>query len=169
LEFNQRMDRGFGKTDELPKQEKILRILRRSRKSFVIEYVCAIIIFIVASLAYAGDYSLPNYTYYFLIMFGVAALIYGEITRAFLVYRISDTKLSIIHGLVKQTKKNINYHPLAFIPEISLKQTRLQRFLDIGDVYVQSGGNSFHINDIDHPQEIMELIEALIEKTRKKE
>ena len=82
-------------------------------------------------------------------------------------YRVTTSKVTIVHGLIKQTRKNVNFHPLSYVPDINLKQTVIQRLLGYGTVYVDSQGGSFEFKEIAHPQKILGRIEGLIEKTRK--
>jgi membrane protein YdbS with pleckstrin-like domain len=85
----------------------------------------------------------------------------------FLVYEITPSKVTIRHGLIEQTHKNVHFVPLGYIPEINMEQDRIQRLLNYGTIFVHgSAQNSFEIKDIDHPKKILKLIEELIEKNR---
>lgn len=165
------MDRGFSQesTHNTPeKEEKVLLVLRKSRKAFLIEYACGFIILLLLLATYIKGLRFPSFITDLILILGIVSIGFAEISRIFLRYIISSQKISIIRGLIKQTKKNINYHPLAFVPDISLKQNRIQRILNYGTVSVESGTSSFEINEIDSPQRVMELLETLIEKTRAK-
>ena len=103
----------------------------------------------------------------FILLIAALAFISPEISRIMLRYRITSSKISIIKGLLKQTKKNVHFLPLGYVPEINLKQSRIQRLLNYGTIFVHgSGENSFEIKEVDHPQKILELIEELIDKYR---
>ncbi len=76
-------------------------------------------------------------------------------------------KAIIVNGIIKQSKKNIYFHPLGFVPDINIKQNRIQRVLNYGTIYVQGGSNPFEIKEIDHPLRVMDFLEELIEKNKR--
>jgi uncharacterized membrane protein YdbT with pleckstrin-like domain len=77
-----------------------------------------------------------------------------------------EDKLVTIEGLIKQNKKNIYFHPLGFVPDINVKQSRLQRVLGIGTISVTMGGENFQIKDVDYPHRIIDIIEERIEASK---
>jgi len=102
-------------------------------------------------------------------MGGIALSAIGtaELTRAMIRYKVLPHKLVITHGIIKQKKKNVYFHPLGFVPDLNVKQDRLQRIFNIGTVFLMSGSESaFELKDIDQPHRILELIEKLIEDNR---
>lgn len=160
------------KIDQLVTEEpesEVNLTLMKSRKAFLIEYGCGLFLLGLVAVPYFNGVYLDPLIKYFSLGTAMLAFSYGEISRLFHRYKITDHKIVIIEGFIKQKKKNINYHPLAFIPDISMKQGRIQRFLNFGTVFVESGANSFEIKDVDNPHRIMELVEKLIEKTRQRE
>lgn len=162
------MDRSFTGENNEEEEEKVIKLLRKSRKAFLIEYGCGIFLLVLLAAVYLKGIPLKPVVGRFVFGLALVALASGEMNRWFYYYKITNKKIVIIKGIIKQTKKNINYHPLAFVPEIGMKQGRIQRLLNYGTVFVESGGNSFEIRDVDSPKEVMELIESLIEKTRRK-
>ena len=82
-------------------------------------------------------------------------------------YTILPNKLTIIKGIIKHDKKNVYFHPLGFVPDLNIKQTRIQRMLSYGTIYLKGeGGNTFTIKDISKPHKVLEMIEELIRKNR---
>jgi membrane protein YdbS with pleckstrin-like domain len=138
----------------------------RSRKAFLIEYFCAGILLIFLILAYAFSLMLKDYVLYVLVALIIIFIATAELSRIMLRYNILEDKLVTIEGLVKQNKKNIYFHPLGFVPDINVKQSRLQRILGIGTISVTMGGEHFQIKDIDYPQRIIDLIEERIEASK---
>ncbi len=142
--------------------------LRRSRKAFLVEYLCGISLLVLTfALSLKGVHLLPAFRN---LVLGIAivAFIIPEISRAFLRYHIGTDKIIITHGFIKQKRKNIHYLPLGFVPDINLHQTRVQRLLNYGTVYVEGQGaeKSFEIRDVSRPKRVMETIEGLIDVNR---
>ncbi len=165
------MERGFqkekkGSGSEEHKQEQLIAVLRRSRKAFLVEYACGAILLILTGIAYYQGIQLPREVWYLALVVAIASLSVGEISRLFLSYKITNHKITVTKGIIKKSIKNVNYHPLAFVPDINMRQTRLQRLLNYGSVYIESGSSAFDIKDVDCPAEIMQLIEGLIQRTR---
>ncbi len=147
--------------------ETAIAILRRSRKSFIIEYACALILVGLLITAFFRGIAVHRYIVYFILGLAAISVLSAEWSRAMVRYIITHPKVIIIKGIIKQSKKNVHFLPLGFVPEINMKQTRLQRLLNYGTIFVHgSGENSFEIKDIDQPQEVLALIEELIEKNR---
>jgi uncharacterized membrane protein YdbT with pleckstrin-like domain len=153
---------------EEEKQERVILVLRRSRKAFLVEYSCGILLLVLLLILYARDIALQPLVRNVVLGLALLALVTPEISRLFLVYKITSTKVTIIKGILQQVKKNVHFIPLGYIPEINMKQDRIQRLLKYGTIFVHgSGQNSFEIKDVDQPQAILELIEDLIEKNRR--
>ena len=147
--------------------EKELMVLHRSRKAFLIEYICGTLLLLFLIMIRVKGIGLSSAFQTFILLIAALAFISPEISRIMLRYRITSSKISIIKGLLKQTKKNVHFLPLGYVPEINLKQSRIQRLLNYGTIFVHgSGENSFEIKEVDHPQKILELIEELIDKYR---
>lgn len=150
--------------------EKVLFHLRKSRKAYLPEYVCALLIFVLLILLrFKGLTFAPilNYLAFGLIIFSLAS---AEISRMASCYIITPSKLIVIKGFIKQSKKNVYFHSLAYVPDINISQHRWQRLLGIGKIYIHGGsmGESLTIDDIDHPAEVLRDIEGLVHNTRKK-
>lgn len=148
-------------------KEQAIIVLRRSRKTFLIEYLCGLFLFGLIFLFYVVGISLHPIMRNIVLGLALLAIIIPELSRLFLVYIVTPTKITIIKGLIQQTKKNVHFIPLGYIPEINMKQNRIQRLLKYGTIFIHgSTQNSFEIRDINRPQEILELIEELIKKNR---
>lgn len=154
----------------MEKEEEIITVLRKSRKAFIIEYVCSFLLLGLLAATYFKGIRLPNIFNYLIITIAAFALLSAELSRALTEYKITETKVVIIKGLIKQSKKNVHFLPLGYIPEINTHQGRIQRLLNIGTIFVHgSAQNSFEIKDINEPQKVLELIEQLIEENRHKQ
>ncbi len=155
---------------ESAEDKNVLMNLRRSRKAFIPEYLCGFIL--LGILAGLRLNHLPGSTNFQLFVLGVAvlAIAFPEISRQLIRYTITPDKLTISNGIIKKSQKNVHYRPLGFVPDISLKQTRMQRLLNYGTVFVEgqgSGEKSLEIKDIDNPQHVLKTIEDLIHRNRR--
>ncbi len=150
-------------------QEELIAKLYKTRKAFLIEYGCGIVLlgFLLVSYLIAN----PPGRNVALFMGALSAIFLAsaEVGRIFTRYTITTEKIVVVKGLIKQSKKNVHFIPLGYIPEINLKQNYLQRILGYGTVFVHgSSENSFEVKDIDNPQQILQIIEDLIEKNRRR-
>jgi membrane protein YdbS with pleckstrin-like domain len=149
------------------KYEKVPFTLFRTRKAFWVEYLCGITILVLLLLSYLQGISLTSRARILLLSIGIIILIYAEVHRIMLRYRVTEDKLIIINGWLKQEKKNLYFHALGFIPDINIKQNRIQRILGYGAIFVVGGGtNTFEIKDVSSPHLVMEMIEDLIENSK---
>ena len=147
------------------KKESLLYVLKSSRKAFIPEYVCGFFLVGLTGFVHINT-ALPEFVKYTVGGFGLFALASAEVSRIMTRYKVSNTKLTIVHGLIKQNRKNVYFQPLAFIPDLNCKQSKMQRFLGIGTIYLQSGASSFEIKDVDKPQEIMGMVEKMVEMNK---
>ncbi len=154
---------------EEQKRQEVLRTIRKSRKAFYIEYTCvAFLLGLLVTFQFKGIALNENLQ---LAVLGISLVSIGsaEIARLMLRYKVTESKIMIINGFLKQTKKNVYFQPLAYVPDLNIKQGRLQRLLGYGTVYLKSGGEStFEIKDVNNPQQILEMIEKLIEHNKRR-
>ncbi len=154
----------------MEKEDKVITVIRKSRKAFIIEYVCSFILVVLLIATYVKGIRLPTIFNYLILGIAAFALLSAELSRALTSYKITESKVIIIKGIIKQAKKNVHFLPLGYIPEINTHQGRIQRLLNIGTIFVHgSAQNSFEIKDINDPQKVLELIEQLIEENRHKQ
>lgn len=154
----------------MEKEDKVITILRKSRKAFIIEYTCSFILLVLLIATSVKGIALPPMFNYLIVGIAAFALISAELSRALTWYKITESKVIIIKGFIKQSKKNVHFLPLGYVPEINTHQGRIQRLLDIGTIFVHgSAQNSFEIKDVNNPQEVLALIEQLIEENRRKQ
>ncbi len=150
-------------------EEEVLKTLRKTRKAFALEYTCGV--FLLGLLGYSllkGLVINPTFVY-FVLGLSLTSIGWAELNRMLLRYKITESKLTTIHGFLKQSKKNVYFQALAFVPDLNIKQSRMQRLLGYGTVYIKSGmDNTFEIRDIDNPVQVMELIEKLIDYNKNK-
>ncbi len=143
--------------------ERLLFKLTTTRKAYIIEYVCSLFLVI---LPFVGKISAVT-VFQVLVGLGILILVYAEIARVYTRYYITTKKIIIARGLLRQDKKSVYFHPLAFVPDINVEQNLLQRLFNVGTIAVQSSDvNSFEIRDIDNPHQIAQEIERLIDVAR---
>ncbi|MBI2666196.1 PH domain-containing protein [Candidatus Woesearchaeota archaeon] len=149
--------------------EEVLMKFKKTRKAYFLEYFCGFFLLILIVLAYGKGITLPKPLQFMGLGLALISLISAEVGRAFVRYQITPTKITVVKGFIKQTKKNFYFHSLAFVPDISLSQSRMQRLLGYGRVYVHGGGSveMFEIADVDKPYIILTALEDLIRKTRR--
>ncbi|MEK6940439.1 MAG: PH domain-containing protein [Nanoarchaeota archaeon] len=149
-------------------REELILSIKQSRKTYLFEYLAGFIILGMLLIFYKYNIKINDSIFYFLIIVSIAAILYPEFDRNFIIprYKITDKKISIITGVIKQSVKNIHFLPLGFIPEINLSQDRLPHLLNYGTISINSGNDYFKIKNIDNPKNVMGLIEELIESNR---
>ena len=147
----------------------LLFVMRKSRKSYFIEYFCGFTLLSIALISYVLEMDVSSIIFRGIIGLGFFSLASGEYSRFLTTYKVGKTKITIINGFVKQSKKHVYFQPLAFIPDINVKQSRLQRLLGYGTIYIQSAGvNTWEIRDIDNPHKVLEVIEKLIDENKRR-
>ncbi len=147
--------------------DKEIIILRHSRKSFLLEYICSFFLLSLVAYSLFNGVTLPKPFFYPFLGIGVAGLLSTELRRYFGDrYRIMNTKLTMINGVFKVKKRNIYYQPLGFIPDLNIKQTAIQRLFNFGTIYLQVGSSTLEFRDVDKPNEVLRMLEELIEKTK---
>lgn len=147
--------------------EEVLMILRKTRRAYLVEYLCAFVALGGLGLALLKGVALPSMFTYGVLGFTGVALGAAEFQRALTRYRITGEKLTIIRGIVRQAKENVYWQPLGFVADIHTQQTRLQRLLNYGTIIIptgQDGGSK--VKDISNPDKVMQLLERLVEKGR---
>ena len=148
--------------------DRALMNLRSSRLGFLVEYGCAAFVF-AGFIVLAAKGKTPIMPIKVLgVGVGILALASAEITRAITRYKISEAKLTIVKGIVKQTRKHVYFHPLGFVPDLNVKQGRINRMLGIGTVYLKAGNgeNTFEIKDVQRPHRVLKVIEELIDANK---
>ena len=141
--------------------------LRKTRKAFIVEYVCGGFLLFLLVIGNLKGLQINNYLLYFMGGVGLISIGSAEFARAVIRYKILPNKLVITKGIIKQKKKNVYFHPLGFVPDLNVNQSRIQRIFNIGTVYLLSGSeNSFELKDINSPLRVLELVEDLIDENR---
>ncbi|PIN87705.1 hypothetical protein COV12_02370 [Candidatus Woesearchaeota archaeon CG10_big_fil_rev_8_21_14_0_10_32_24] len=141
--------------------------LRKTRKAFIVEYGCGFFLFLLLIIGALKGIQVKPVVFYFMGGLSLVSLGIAEFNLAMVRYKILPHKLVITSGIIKQKKKNVYFHPLGFVPDLNVKQGRLQRIFNIGTVYLMSGSeNAFELKDIDKPHKILELVETLIDENR---
>ncbi len=146
-------------------EEEVLLNLRQTRKAFIIEYGCALLIAVLLFLIYLtkNPIMMIYYIGFVLIALCIAS---AELHRAMTKYTMMESKLVIMHGIFKQTKKTVYFHPLGFATHLNVKQTRLQRLLKYGTIYLKEGTEGFQIKDVNNPHKVLDKIEERVEANK---
>jgi len=146
-------------------EEPILLSLRKTKKAFLLEYFCAVLLLVLFF------YLENNYPGRNLQFFALALAIFSvgsaEISRLRYRYEITASKIFILSGIIHKHKKIVYLYTLAMnIPDINIKQNFLQRLFDYGTISVEITleGNAVELKDIDNPHQVMDLLEDLIKK-----
>jgi len=125
----------------------------------LIRYIVAALITIAAA-ALVGILSnkfpaLSGWTAFFIIL-GVAVIvlsnpIYNHILRKREVYTLTNHKLEMRYGLIAKIRRNI---PLRNIQDVTVTASVWQRFLNLGDLEIDSASEAGKIilDDIHHPE-----------------
>ncbi len=155
-------------------KEKVIAILRKTRKAFLIEYGCGFLLLVFLIILNEKEIYLKaifSKAIFGLAVFSMLTAEYSRITHRYL---ITSDKISYIKGIIKQSRKNIYFAPLSFIPNINLRQNRIQRLLDYGTISISgiSGesmtNSSFELRDISNPHKVLKIIEEWIDYHRNK-
>jgi membrane protein YdbS with pleckstrin-like domain len=92
----------------------------------------------------------------FLIIFGAALIvfsnpIYNHILRRREVYTLTNHKLEMRYGIIAKIRRNI---PLRNIQDVTVTASVWQRFLNLGDIEIESASEAGKIvlDDIHHPE-----------------
>lgn len=150
-------------------EEEVLLVLHPSRKAYIVEYGCTFLLLVFLGVLYLREITLPRP--FVNLVLGIAGFtfLFAEISRFSTIYKIMHTKMLITKGIIQQQRKSIHFHPLGFVPDINLKQGRIQRILNYGTVFVSGGTEkSFELQNINRPQKILTMIEELIDISRRK-
>lgn len=159
-------------SDSSNTNEKVIMVLRKTRKAFLIEYACGLsLLLLLAILSIKGIHLKPHIakTVIGLAFFSILSVEYARFTTR---YKITDAKITYVKGIIKQSKKNIYFAPLSFLPNINFRQSRLQRLLRYGTITItgipEEGviSGSFEIRDINNPNKVLSIIETWIDYYR---
>jgi uncharacterized membrane protein YdbT with pleckstrin-like domain len=100
----------------------------------------------------------------FLIILGVAILvfsnpIYNHVLRRREVYTLTNHKLEMRYGIIAKIRRNI---PIRNIQDVTVTASVWQRFLNLGDIEIESASEAGKIvlDDIHHPERYSNLILA---------
>ncbi|MFH1682297.1 MAG: PH domain-containing protein [Candidatus Woesearchaeota archaeon] len=150
--------------------EKVLMVLRKSRKSFILEYFSAILLLSLLAIVYLKGITIARWANYLIFGLVFVSLSSAELSRIMHRYVVTESKITVIDGLIQQRKQNIYFFSLRFVPRINVKQGRIQRLLNYGTIYVEEGdSNKFELKDVDDPHNIMSKIEVWTGMNQKKE
>ena len=139
--------------------EQVIFTLRPTLIFVLIRYIVAALITIAAA-ALVGILSnrfpvLSGWTA-FVIILGVAILvfsnpIYNHILRRREVYTLTNYKLEMRYGIIAKIRRNI---PLRNIQDVTVTASVWQRFLNLGDIEIESASEAGKIvlDDIHHPE-----------------
>lgn len=139
--------------------EHVIFTLRPTLIFVLIRYIVATAITLAAA-ALVGILSnswpaLGGWTAFFIIL-GVAIIvfsnpIYNHILRRREVYTLTNHKLEMRYGIIAKIRRNI---PLRNIQDVTVTASVWQRFLNLGDIEIESASEAGKIilDDIHHPE-----------------
>jgi len=149
-------------------KEEVLLVFNKSRKAYLPEYLCGIFLLFVLGFVYSQGIYLNQYVVLFIVGISLFSVGSAEMSRMMNKYIITQSKLLIIKGLIKQHKKNVYFYSLGFVPDINIHQGRIQRLLNYGSIsFSGAGADSFVIKDINRPKQMIERLEDMIHQNRK--
>ncbi len=146
--------------------ERVIFTLRPTMIFVLIRYIIAALV-VVAAAALMGvlnsrNPQAMNGQVAFLVILGVGLLafinpIYHHILRLREVYTLTDHKLEMRFGLIAKTVRNI---PLRNIQDVTFTSSVWQRFLNLGDIEIESASESGKIilDDIHRPDRYANMI-----------
>lgn len=157
-----------------PDKETVLLTLRKTRKGYIVEYGCGFVLLILVGLLHWKGINLRTGVEYFSLGLALFSIAIPEYKRMVTKYSITSSKLIVVHGIIKQSKLNFYFTPLGYVLNINSRQSRIQRILNYGTIYISGGSdpanpiNTLEIRNINKPHFVLQMIEDLIEKNRPK-
>ncbi|MBI2662647.1 PH domain-containing protein [Candidatus Woesearchaeota archaeon] len=149
------------------KEERVLTSLKKSRMAFLVEYVCALFLGFLLLMLFWNKIIIPGWMFRGVIVLIVGIVVFAEISRRYTRYVITPSKMVIIKGLINEYRKNIYFHPLAYVPDFEVRQSFGQRMLGYGTVSLSgSQGYDFLIEDVNNPNEVLKVIEDLVNASK---
>lgn len=148
--------------------ERVIFTLRPTMIFVLIRYIVAALV-VVAAAAVMGvlnnrNPQAVNGQVAFLVILAVGLLafanpVYRHILRLREVYTMTDHKLEMRYGLIAKTVRNI---PLRNIQDVTVTSSVWQRFMNLGDIEIESASESGKIilDDIHHPARYANMILA---------
>jgi uncharacterized membrane protein YdbT with pleckstrin-like domain len=148
--------------------ERVLFTLRPTMIFVLIRYIVSSIV-VVAAAAVMGVLNNRNpqavngmTAFLVILAIGLVAFafpIYHHIQRLREVYTLTDHKLEMRFGLIAKTVRNI---PLRNIQDVTVTSSIWQRFLNLGDIEIDSASETGKIilDDIHHPERYANMILA---------
>src|SRR3989344_1434339 len=93
--------------------ETELRFICTSWKAFLLEYLCTLSLGVVGFYFWINTQIVPDWVSTLMISASIVFLISIEISRRITSYVITNYKIIITQGILRQHKKNVYFHPLA--------------------------------------------------------
>ena len=147
-------------------KEQVIFTVRPTMIFVLVRYIFAAVV-VVAAAALMGVLSnknpqAVNGTVAFLVILGIGVVafafpVYRHILRLREVYTLTDHKLEMRYGLIAKIVRNI---PLRNIQDVTVTASVWQRFLNLGDIEIDSASESGKIvlDDIHHPERYADMI-----------
>lgn len=148
--------------------EQVMFTLRPTMIFVVVRYVIAALVVIAAAALMGLLASRVSGQVAFLVILGVGLLsfanpIYHHIQRKREVYTLTNHKLEMRYGIIAKTMRNI---PLRNIQDVTVTASVWQRFLNLGDIEIDSASEAGKIilDDIHHPDRYTNMILAQLRR-----
>lgn len=148
--------------------ERVVFTLRPTMIFVLIRYIVSAIV-VVGAAAVMGilnnrnpDTVTGRTAFLVILAIGIIAFVfpvYHHILRLREVYTLTDSKLEMRYGLIAKTVRNI---PLRNIQDVTVTASVWQRFLNLGDIEIDSASETGKIilDDIHHPERYANMILA---------
>ena len=149
-------------------QEKYLFTICKSRKAYLTEYFCVVILLLITIISWVKQFPIEKRMIQIIFILGIIILIYIEISRLSHRCKINNSKIVLINGLIMISKNNLF---LSSLTDVDTHQNHFQRLLGYGNIHFKSasGTSTLEIKDINHPEQLVNKIESIIEKYKNKE
>lgn len=146
--------------------ERVIFVLRPTLVFVLLRYVLAtlVVVAVAALMGLLRSYSIEWVTgqvaFFVILAAGIAAFInpvYNHILRRREVYTLTNHKLEMRFGFISKNVRNI---PLDKIQDVTVTAAVWQRFVNLGDIVIDSASETgkIHLDDIHHPERYANLI-----------
>ena len=132
---------------------------RSSRKIYLPLYLMVLFLLFLIWFIRSRNLNLNPAAYTGAIIFIITALIFSEIHRMTIYYKIGDDYIARSTGIISTTIKSVAFPSIS---DIDLKQNFWQRLLKYGNVFIYQygAGNVTRIKNINKPEKFLNIVLA---------
>ncbi len=147
------------------KPEKVVKVVKRSRRGLLFTYVLVILFFYLAYYSWfvkGRSKTLDLFGSLFFLI-GIFIWIYGEVKINYKKLIISNKRAVLQEGIFQRHSTTIKY---SSITEVVAKQSLMQRLLNYGDLSIRTSGAKkdyeLSIEKVPRPFKVKEVLEHFI-------